>query len=319
MNEEDCKRLANIVLKHLMKDNEFKKQWARDTIHKVLIPREEMLLEVEKKPFPQIPQKLTAFTKAMNELIEAIELSIETFLSNSQLALCHMEFERNQDAASLYSVKVLLDRLIFSDSFDIDRLSHFVRRLRLLVKTFTIRISGSFQVANCAFYSHSLLEILSKLIVYYDNNSIHIISTDHFNRLKAVSKDFSELVEKRLSNCLITFNRNNLKNAPLRENQSINNRILKYEKPKPQIQKNFLLPQDHIINRMKIKKLASDAMKNKNLTENDLLKIKKKWKPLFDSDNMFYSSLEDDIYGHAALRISNNLTKNVWDKIKNNK
>uniref|UniRef100_A0A0K0E3C5 Uncharacterized protein n=1 Tax=Strongyloides stercoralis TaxID=6248 RepID=A0A0K0E3C5_STRER len=320
-NDDHCEKLSKIILQELMQDKAFQMKWIYDSLNRIILLTELNMAngEVNKKSkeAPDIVQPNESTKRAINELIEAIDLSIETFLTNFQLAFCHMDFERNQDAATIYSNKVLLDRLISLDKFNVDKLNHFIRRLRQCIKGFTIRISGSFQVANCAFYAHELVKMFSNLTTYFQTHYEKIQLNNEVRRFETVSSEFCEMVEKRLSNYLMSFSRSTLKDHPTKENQDVN----KYNKNKYKntqlLQKNnFQQCHDYNGRHNKIKELTMNVMRNKNLSENDLNRIKNKWKPLFDSHKIFYSTAIPDTYGTAALHASNNITKSILNKIK---
>ncbi|CEF67696.1 Hypothetical protein SRAE_2000235700 [Strongyloides ratti] len=321
MNNSHCEKLSKIILQELMQDKSFQAKWLCDSLNRLILLTEldtkNIKLCQKPKESSDVIQNNESTKKVIRELIGTIDLSIETFLTNFQLAFCHMEFERNKDAATIYSNKVLLDRLISSEKFNLDRLHHFIRRLQQCIKGFTIRISGSFQVANCAFYAHALHEMFSNLAIYFRTHSSKIGFETEVKRFEHVSSEFYEMVEKRLSNYLTSYSRSIPRDHPAKENQSVVKYTNKYKKTQNIPRSNFQQCHDYNGRHNKIKELAVGVMKNRNLSESDLNRIKNKWKPLFDNHKIFYSSAISDTYGAAALRTSNNITKSILNKIKN--
>uniref|UniRef100_A0A0K0F4W6 Uncharacterized protein n=1 Tax=Strongyloides venezuelensis TaxID=75913 RepID=A0A0K0F4W6_STRVS len=321
MENNHCEKLSKIILQELMQDKSFQMKWLCDSLSRVILLTElrESNNSIEKKPIEPVVEVIhndASTKKEIYELLEAINLSIETFLTNSQFVYCHMEYEKNQDAATIYSNKVLLDRLINSEKFNRDRLNHFIRRLRQCVKGFTLRISGSFQVVNCAFYAHSLVELFCNLGTYFEVHREKLGLQNELKRFEIISSEYSELVEKKLSNYLLSHSKSKSRDSLTKENHFITKNLRKDRRSRNLPRAGVLQPQYYNERHNKLKELASDVIKNKNLSESDLNRIKKKWKPLFDNHKIFYSSTVPTTYGSVGLHATNNITKSILNKIK---
>jgi len=91
-------------------------------------------------------------------------LTVETFLRGANMAFVSTSpgiFCR--ESATLYSIRVQVDRFCLSNTFLLPQFGLVCRRLTHLLKTFTLRLSAPYIIAHCAFFASSLCDMLYRL------------------------------------------------------------------------------------------------------------------------------------------------------------
>uniref|UniRef100_A0AC35TLT9 HDAg domain-containing protein n=1 Tax=Rhabditophanes sp. KR3021 TaxID=114890 RepID=A0AC35TLT9_9BILA len=327
MDAESKKQLIDVILAELMGEKEFQQQWAEDTIRKVSLKDGDSDTEklVHQSPIKEIlfPQK------SFDELLQVLDIAIESFLTNSQMALNYFDYERNGDAAVIFAAKVLMDQLLSKLQYDQAKLEIVIRRVRRLVSLFTKRISGCFQVENIAFFGHSIVLLLERIEEYCEKHSV----THDMTQFSDIRNVFLQIIVIPLKESLIRQS----KSKPIKK---ITKKVCETKSlPMDRSKKEYLLPYEKLFTSAKVKnqptnlkiqnKVINEALANRfphksqnhlpfsnpHVSYSEMEEIKKRWHPLISNQNLFKASLKNDKLGQAALKMSSQITDKLMKTI----
>lgn len=329
--EVKVEALAADMLEVLLTDRNFQKYLIDLVVEHLLSERNvtdvtELVETPRKPPLSSRSETIAAATRSLTSLVESVT---ETFLRSVDLALFNIVADSNRDAATLFSVRIQIDRFLNSDHINLNRFEQAVRRISALLRTFALRISTPFHIANNAFFASSLCDILYRFEEYCSIYEKKL--ADEFEKLRNAIEDFYFAVVKQLNKMVLRQQEEILKRKRKEEMEKILTKTPRrtrsasnFGEPRLQQSKSagFLLPRD--LNE-KRKAIARSVPRNRSATlasrsrrtTGVAARIGGKWEKLLNSEPILRKSLSSDEQGLAALRLAREITKDFVDELAN--
>ncbi|KAE9546646.1 hypothetical protein FO519_010142, partial [Halicephalobus sp. NKZ332] len=317
------------LMSALIVNRGFQKIWQDETVEFLNSQDEEKsekLIRCESAP---LTTDSASGALVVDDLSHQVHLAVETFLRSLPLALPHSDAKLSRETASLYSVRVQLDRLTINTAIELPQLRLAARRVGHLLKNFTICISSPFPVGSCSFLASSLCDLLYRFeeLCSFNEDLVPLISC---TKLRKSIDDFHYNIVKRLNSILLQrrpttgtttsglgtsyYSLSNLSSgnfhssrAPVSMGPTV---IFQKHPPKHLPQKGFLLPPDLEEARNRLRRSKSMSIRNlhvhqssKKIAVDEIENRSKNPKPT------------DEIQTLSALKAACKLTRDVVDEI----
>uniref|UniRef100_A0AC34QTF6 Uncharacterized protein n=1 Tax=Panagrolaimus sp. JU765 TaxID=591449 RepID=A0AC34QTF6_9BILA len=322
------------LMSALIENRSFQKLWQDEALDLLNLTNDEQLQTPKMEDELVLNNDSASASLIVDELAHSVHLCVETFLRSLPLALPNSDAKMSRETASLYSVRVQIDRLTLNKDLQLPQLRLAARRIGHLLKNFTIAVSSPFPVPSCSFLASSVCDLLYRFeeLCSMNENLVPVFSCA---KLRKSIDDFHYDIVKRLNMILLqrrpttaqttssgigTMSKSysNITNFANSRHQyhpaAMGPTIVFTRSPQGTSSKSYLLPPELEEARSRLRRSKSMIIKNqpsKVATKNLILdEIENRWKNLLTDD--FLTNFEKRSGGEsiAALKASCKLTRN---------